>query len=75
MKISSICMRIKKSFLYQTLSFALKQRLGATRKWPILNVGQAWRNIVPSLALFEQKIVLKGVVHLASTACKESGVQ
>ena len=32
-------------------------------------------NIVPSLALFEQKIVLKGVVHLASTACKESGVR
>ena len=57
------------------LSFALKQRLGETLKWPILNVGQVWRNIVPSLALFEQKIVLKGVVHLASTACKESGVR
>ena len=45
------------------------------RKWPILNVAGVWRNIVPSLALFEQKKVLKGVVHLASTACKESGVQ
>ena len=42
----------------------MKQRLGETLKWPILNVGRVWRNIVPSLALFEQKIVLKGVVHL-----------
>ena len=69
-------MRIKKSFYINgfALSFALIQRLGATRKWPILNVGRVWRNIVPSLALFEQKIVLKGVVHSASTACKESGV-
>ena len=29
-------------------------------KCPILNVGRAWRNIVPSLALLEQKNVFKG---------------
>ena len=49
----------------------MKQRLGSTQKWPILNVGEVWRNIVPSLALFEQKIVLKGVVHLVSTGAKK----
>ena len=49
----------------------MKQRLGSTQKWPILNVGGVWRNIVPSLALFEQKIVLKGVVHLVSTGAKK----
>ena len=61
-------MRIKYHFYIKGfgLSFALKWRLRATLKWPFLNVGRVWRNIVPSLALFEQKIVLNGVVHLAS---------
>ena len=55
-KMSFICIRIKKHFHINgfALSLALKQRLGATRKWPVALLSLF---LCPSLSLLYSKFV------------------